>query len=119
VKVRGNAVWVNNTDHGTVVRIPIRHDRSAGTITTEVSGLTGPDDFAFTGRRNDLLVALNAANQVALVAPHGTPSIVLTAQGGLSNPTSIAVRRGTLYVPSGAYLTMKDPNLLLAHLGRS
>ena len=43
----------------------------------------------------------------------------LTAQDGLSNPTSVAVRRGTVYVPSAAYLTMKDPNLLLAHLARS
>jgi DNA-binding beta-propeller fold protein YncE len=119
VKVRGNAVWVSNTDQGTVVRIPIRHNGSAGTITTEVSGLTGPDDFAFTGHRNDLLVTLNAANQVALVAPHGTPAIVLTAQDGLSNPTSVAVRHRTIYVPSAAYLTMKDPNLLLARLGRS
>ncbi len=119
VKVRGSAVWVSNTDHGTVVRIPSRRDGSAGTIVTEVSGLSGPDDFAFTGRHGELLVALNAANQVALVAPHGMPSIVLTAQDGLSNPTSVAVRRGTIYVPSAAYLTMKDPNLLLARLGRS
>jgi hypothetical protein len=119
VKLHRHAVWVSNTDHGTVVRIPIRRDGSAGTITTEVSGLAGPDDFAFTGHRNDLLVALNATSQVALVAPQGTPSIVLTAQDGLSNPTSIAVRHRTVYVPSAAYFTMTEPNLLLAHLPRS
>jgi hypothetical protein len=88
-----------------VVRIPIRHDGSAATITTEVTGLTGPHDFAFTGRGNTMLVALDAASQVALVAPRGTPSIVLTAEHGLSNPTSVAVRGSTVYVPSAAYFT--------------
>jgi sugar lactone lactonase YvrE len=119
VKLHGHALWVTNTDHGTVLRIPIRRDGSAGRIATEVTGLAGPDDFAFTGCGNTMLVALDAASQAALVAPHGTPAIVLTAQDGLSNPTSVAVRRSTVYVASAAYFTMKDPNLLLAHLRRS
>lgn len=118
VKIHGGAVWVTNTDQGTVLRIPIEHNGSAGPIATMVTGLAGPDDFAFTGRGDALLVTLNAASEVALVAPHGTPSIVLTAQDGLSNPTSVAVRGDTVYVPSAAYLTMQDPNLLLARIAR-
>jgi hypothetical protein len=35
---------------------------------------------------------------------------------GLQGPTSIALRGNTVYVPSAAYLTAKDPNLLVAHL---
>lgn len=118
VKVHGHAVWVTNTDQGTVLRIPIGSDGSAGPVATMVTGLTGPDDFAFIGRGDALLVSLNAASEVALVAPHGAPSTVLTAQDGLSNPTSVAVRDDTVYVPSAAYLTMRDPNLLVARITR-
>ncbi|MEN3265404.1 MAG: hypothetical protein V7646_2298, partial [Pseudonocardia sp.] len=39
----------------------------------------------------------------------------LTAEDGVSNPTSLAVRGRTVYVASGAYFTRNDPNLLLAH----
>lgn len=118
IKVRHGAVWVTNSDRGTVLRIPIRRDGSAGPIDPVVTGLTGPDDFTFTGRGDTMLVSLNAANELALVAPHGAPSIVLTAQDGLSNPTSVAVRGDTVYVPSAAYLTLNDPNLLLARIAR-
>jgi hypothetical protein len=100
------------------LRIPIRRGRSAGATTAQVTGLAGTDDFAFTRHGDRRLIALDAANQVVLVAPHGTPSTVLTAQDGLSNPTSVTVRGDTIYVPSAAYLTRKDPNLLLAHLRR-
>jgi hypothetical protein len=40
----------------------------------------------------------------------------LTAADGLQNPTSVALRHGTAYVPSAAYPTATDPNLLLASL---
>jgi hypothetical protein len=43
---------------------------------------------------------------------------VLTSADGLSNPTSVAVAGHTIYIPSAAYLTGSDPNLLLAHLTR-
>jgi hypothetical protein len=116
IKVHAGAVWVSNTDQGTVLRIPVRRDGSPGAVASAVTGLTGPDDFAFAGRADDLLVALDAANEVAYVATGRPPAIVLTAQDGLSNPTSVAVRGTTVYVPSAAYLTQQDPNLLTARL---
>ncbi|WP_412566117.1 hypothetical protein [Streptomyces nojiriensis] len=60
--------------------------------------------------------ALNGPGEVALVQPDGTHSTALTAAEGLQNPTSIALRGDTAYVLSAAYITAKDPNLLLAHL---
>ncbi|MDX3514475.1 hypothetical protein PV755_37155 [Streptomyces caniscabiei] len=33
-----------------------------------------------------------------------------------SNPTPVVVRHRTVYVPSGAFFTLRDPNLLLARL---
>ena len=118
LKIHDGAVWATNLDQGTLLRIPIRADGRAGAVQTRATGLTGIDDFAFTGRGDQILAALNTPSEVALVQPDGTHSIVLTAADGLQNPTSIALRGDTVYVMSAAYLTGEDPNLLLAHLNR-
>lgn len=118
IKVHGNAIWASNSDRGTLVRIPLRRDGSAGAVQTRATGLGLIDDFGFLGPGDTLLAALITANQVAIVYPNGTHHTVLTAADGLSNPTSVAVRGTTVYVPSAAYYTRKDPNLLLAHLSR-
>ena len=60
---------------------------------------------------------MHPKNQVAIVKPDGTHTVVLTEADGLQGPTSIAVRGRTAYVLSAAFVTAKDPNLLLAHLG--
>jgi sugar lactone lactonase YvrE len=116
VKVHNDAVWVSNTDKGTLLRIPIGAHGAAGAVTTVAQGLTSIDDFAFTGAGNTVLAAQNFVSEVSLVHPDGTHETVLTATDGLSNPTSIAVRGSTVYVASGAYFTRVDPNLLLAKL---
>lgn len=120
IKVHDGAVWVSNTDRGTLLRIPVRPDGSAGPIRTRTTGLAGIDDFAFTSRHDDtVLAAINGSNQVVVVRPDGSHSVVLTQQDGLSNPTSVAVRKRTVYVPSASYFaTEPDPNLLLARLNR-
>ena len=117
IKVDGGTVWVSNTDKGTLLRISIGAHGAAGEVTTVAQGLTAIDDFAFTGRGDTVVAALDYANEVALVQPNGTHQLVLTAKDGLSNPTSIAVRGSTVYVASAAYFTHVDPNLLLAKLG--
>jgi hypothetical protein len=116
LKIHKGAVWASNLDKGTVVRIPIRHGGGAGAVETKASDLAGIDDFAFVGRGDRLLAALDQPNKVALVEPDGTHTTVLTAEDGLQNPTSVAVRGDTIYVPSAAYSTRKDPNLLLASI---
>ncbi|MBT2438784.1 hypothetical protein J7E93_01305 [Streptomyces sp. ISL-36] len=136
IKVHNGAVWVSNTDRDTLLRIPVRPDTSAGPIETRATGLNGIDDFAFTGHDDTLLAALITDNDVALVRPDGTHTVVLTEEDGLSNPTAVAVggkghkadghkadeHNGsdrTVYVTSASYFeTVKDPNLLLARLGR-
>ena len=118
LRLHHDAVWVSNTDAGTLLRIPVRRDGSAGPIGTRAKGLAGIDDFGFAERHGDtVLAALNTANQVALVRPNGTHTVVLTRDDGLSNPTSVAVRGRTAYVTSAAYFTQQDPNLLLARVG--
>ncbi|WP_326584918.1 hypothetical protein OG889_42005 [Streptomyces sp. NBC_00481] len=117
LKVHDGAVWVSNSDRGTLLRIPVRRNGSAGPIETRATGLGGIDDFAFTGRGDTVLAAMFLDNELALVRPDGTHTVVLTQEDGLSNPTSVAVRHRTVYVTSGAFFTMRDPNLLLADLG--
>ncbi|MFF9808377.1 SMP-30/gluconolactonase/LRE family protein [Streptomyces coeruleorubidus] len=117
IKLHNGAVWATNLDKGTVLRIPLTARGTAGEIQVRASGMPSIDDFAFTGRGDTLLAARND-NQVDLVRPDGTHTAVLTAADGLQTPTSVAVRGGTVYVPSAAYLTNEDPNLLRAHLDR-
>ncbi len=116
MKVHNGAVWTTNTDAGTLLRIPIGNHGQAQAIETRATGLTFIDDIAFVGNGDTLLAALNSISEVALVKPDGTHTIVLTATDGLSNPTSIAVHNETIFVPSAAYFTKADPNLLEAHI---
>jgi len=117
IAVHGHAVWVSNTDQGTIVKIPICADGSAGPIRTVVTGLAGQvDGFTVLGRDDSILAALNPSSQVVLIRPGGQPQAVLTAADGLSNPTDVVVRSHSLYVTSAAYFTRNDPNLLIALL---
>ncbi|WP_329104987.1 hypothetical protein [Streptomyces sp. NBC_01439] len=110
-------IWATNLDKGTVLRIPILTGGRAETTRVTATGLTGIDDFAFTGHGDQIIAALNAVNQVALIRPDGTRTTVLTAADGLQGPTSLALRGDTVHVMSAAYLTAQDPNLVLARLG--
>ncbi|MER7482572.1 hypothetical protein ABTX60_33875 [Streptomyces sp. NPDC126510] len=117
VRLHDGAVWTTNADKGTVLRIPVTARGTAGSVQVRATGMPSIDDFAFTGRGDTLLAARND-NEVDLVRPDGRHTAVLTAADGLRTPTSVAVRHGTVYVPSASYLTNEDPNLLEAHLGR-
>ncbi|MFG2906726.1 SMP-30/gluconolactonase/LRE family protein [Kitasatospora sp. NPDC048286] len=119
IKIRDRAVWVSNLDNGTLLRVPVRPDGTAGPAQTVATGLTGIDDFAFTGRGNQVLAALNSSNQIALVDDNGTHTIVLNQADGLQNPTSVAVQGDRVWVADAAYLTQQDPNLLTARLLRN
>ncbi|MFF5145489.1 hypothetical protein ACFY6U_38250 [Streptomyces sp. NPDC013157] len=116
LKVHNGAIWATNLDKGTIARIPILPDGTAGPAQITATGLTGIDDFAFTGHGDQILAALDTVDQVALVQPDGTHTTVLTAADGLQGPTSIALRGDTAYIMSAAYLTGKDPNEITVHL---
>ncbi|MFK0159415.1 hypothetical protein ACIQVL_19700 [Streptomyces sp. NPDC090499] len=121
LRFHNGAVWVSNTDAGTVLRIPVEQDGSAGAIETRATGLAGIDDFNFVSRHSDTaLAALMIANQVALIQADGSHTIVLTQQSGLSNPSSVAVRGHTAYVTNSGYFSQPGgeggPNLLVARV---
>jgi sugar lactone lactonase YvrE len=116
LKIHQGAVWVSNLDRGTVLRIPVLRGGRAGTAQIRADGMPGIDGFAFTGRGDQFLAALDQSNEVALVRGDGSRSTVLDAADGLQNPTSIALRGHTAYVLSAAWSTAEDPNLVLARL---
>ncbi|MEV8532430.1 hypothetical protein [Streptomyces sp. NPDC051211] len=118
IQLRPDAVWVSNPDHGTLLRIPVLRDGSAGVVQTRATGLAGIDDFAFVGTGETVLAALHTTSEIAVVQPDGTHSVLLGPRDGLTNPTSVAVRQQQVYVPGAASATMQDPNLLLARLGK-
>jgi hypothetical protein len=75
LKVHGDAVWVSNTDKGTVVRIPVLPDGASGPPRIWAGGLPTIDDFAFTG--NEILAAVNHTNTVVRIRQDGTETTVL------------------------------------------
>lgn len=119
IAVSGGAVWASNTARGTLLRIPITPEHTAGAAQVIATGLRGIDDFSFAGR-DTVLAAMNfpSPSQVALIHTDGRHQIVLTAADGLSNPTATAVLGHVLEVTSAAYVTGKDPNVLIAQLNR-
>jgi hypothetical protein len=118
LKLHDHAIWVSNTDAGTILRIPIESGGGAGPISVFASGLATIDDFNFVGSGNEIVAALDRDNQVVLVSPGGTQSLLLDASDGLEGPTSIVVRGNRLYVASGGYFTGQNPNILVAQLQR-
>jgi hypothetical protein len=117
LKVHDGSVWVSNSSQGTLLRIPMLPDGTAGTTVVAATGLASLDDFSFTGPGDTLLAAQPGLNQVDLITPGGASRAVATAADGLSGPSSVAVSGRTVYVTSAAYATGVDPNLLTAHLG--
>ena len=120
LKLHDGAVRVSNTQLGTLLRVPSRPDGSAGPIQRIATGLADIDDFAFTGPGPSapVLAAINRFSTVVLIRPDGSQQTVLTAADGAVQPSSVALRGGTVYVLSAAYLTQTDPNILLASLHR-
>ena len=116
LKVHDGSVWVSNSSQGTLLRIPILPDGTAGPTVVAATGLASIDDFSFTGPGDTLLAAQPGLNQVDLITPGGASHAVLTAADGLSGPSSVAVSGRAVYVTSAAYATGVDPNLLMAHL---
>ncbi len=116
LKVHAGALWVSNTQNGTILEIPIAANGKVGEITVAARGLTTVDDFQFVGSSDEIVAALNKADEVALVAPNGTHRIVLTAANGLEGPSSIAVSGNTVYIASAGYYTGTNPNILVTHI---
>lgn len=115
IQLHDGEVYVSNLDAGTILRIEVGDDGAAGSVRVVASDLAGIDDFAFTGRGDQIIATLNPTSEVVLVDGE-SHTTVLSEDDGLTNPTSVLVRGDTIYVASAAYVNQDSPNLLTATL---
>jgi hypothetical protein len=116
LKLHDGALYVSNTSQGTLLRIPVLANGKAGAVHVVAKGLTSIDDFAFIPGTNNVIAALNAANEVAYVQSNGAHSIILTAADGLENPSAVAISHSTVYITNADYYTLMNPSLMEAPL---
>ena len=117
LKFHRGAVWVTNFDQGTILRIPVGPTGHPGLPQIKATVPGGPDDFTFVNSSSDTIIAaLDPADKVVLVRPDGSYETLLTHANGLEGPTSAALDDGRLYVFSAAYITLTDPNVIVARL---
>lgn len=116
LELHAGAVWVGNYDLGTIVRIPVDPSGAAGPAAVHATGLAGIDDFDFTGRGDEILVAINDTSEVVAVAVDGTHRVLLDGDDGLQGTTAVAVREGTVFISNGALLEGDRPALRVARL---
>lgn len=91
VKIFGNDVYVSNTSSGTVLRIPILLDGTAGAASVYASNIA-LDDFAFA-IDGTLFGATQRGNSVVSLAPGGMPTTIATAADGLLGDAAVAFGR--------------------------
>lgn len=107
IVVEEDAVYVSNTDRGSIVRFPIRADGSAGAaeIIASDCALSGIDGFAFDVDRSILLVN-NRSNSVQRVGRDGSIRTLFSG-APLDFPTDLAFetrgRTRSLLVAVAAY----------------
>lgn len=111
--VEHDAIYVTNTDRGSLVRIPLRPDGSAGTpalVAGPSCELNGADGLAI-GPDGAFIVAINHQNKLVRIDRAGHATTIL-AGGPLDFPSSLAFEGGTLYISNFAFLDGKDAGIV-------
>ncbi len=89
IAYRKRALYVDNTDQGTVVKVPLRSDGSPGEPEVIATGLNGPDGMTFDAFGNLYTVAAYGA-QLVRIPRNREPEIVIDlAAAGVRYPTSV------------------------------
>ncbi|MFF9776022.1 hypothetical protein ACF1HJ_20480 [Streptomyces sp. NPDC013978] len=90
---------------------PCPPGRLGGQDQTRVTGLAGVDDFASAGHGDTVLAALTFSNEVTVVRPDGTHTVVLTQDDGLSNRSCGLSGSGSVQPRAPNGLGRADPRL--------
>jgi sugar lactone lactonase YvrE len=104
-------VYVNSVGQGTLLRIPVKADGSAGAITKlETSKpLTQPDGMRSVGSKTMLLV--EGAGRLDEVTINGDKAEIKVLREGLTGPTAVTVAGGMAYVAEARLNFRNDPKL--------
>ena len=117
IVVTATDVWVTNTDHGALVRIPIRADGSAGDATAVVSdcALAGADGIAL-GHDGAFVAAINAKDELVRITQSGSFR-TLVAGPPLDFPASVVIDGKSTFATAAAFVTAQagHPALLEIH----
>jgi sugar lactone lactonase YvrE len=104
-------VYVNSVGQGTLLRIPVKADGSAGTIAKlETSRpLTQPDGMRSVGSKTMLLV--EGAGRLDEVTINGDKADIKVIREGLTGPTAVTVTGGMAYIAEARLNFRNDPKL--------
>lgn len=118
IAVRGGAVYVTGWGQGTIVRIPVARDGSAGTATLVArdSRLIEADGIAFDVH-GTLWVSVNRGDgSLVSVSPRGVVSVVDLEYPWVDYPTQAVVQGGTLYLLDGSFFRSEPKVVVLRGL---
>ena len=104
-------VYVNSVGQGTLLRIPVQPDGSAGPIAKlETSRpLTQPDGMRSVGSKTMLLV--EGAGRLDEVTINGDKAEIKVIREGLTGPTAVTLTDGMAYVAEARLNFRNDPKL--------
>jgi sugar lactone lactonase YvrE len=96
LELRDGALYVNNTSKGSIVRVPIRGNGSAGRaeVFFQDPALVGADGLAFDAAGNAYVTTDGLQNTLVEVHLDGTVQTLATAADGLDYPASVAFGSG-------------------------
>jgi sugar lactone lactonase YvrE len=105
------AVYVNSVGQGTLLRIPVKPDGSAGPIMKlETSRpLQSPDGMRSVGNKTMLLV--EGAGRLDEVTINGDKAEIKVLKEGLTGPTAVTLAGGMAYVSEARLNFRNDPKL--------
>jgi sugar lactone lactonase YvrE len=103
------SVYVNSVMQGTLLRIPVKADGSAGTIVKlEPSRpLMSPDGMRSVGSKTMLLV--EGAGRLDEVTINGDKAEIKTLKEGMTGPTAVTLAGGMAYVSEARLSLRNDP----------
>ena len=121
IVVTASDVWVTNTDHGALIRIPIRGDGTAGDATAVVSdcALAGADGLALADD-GSFVAAINGQNEIARITQDGKHSLIVSGKP-LDFPASVVLDGPITWVTDAAFVSAQTqgatpaPSLVEVH----
>jgi sugar lactone lactonase YvrE len=122
LELRDGALFVNNTSKGSIVRIPIRRNGTAGRpmVFFQDPALVGADGLAFDSVGNAYITTDGLQNTLVRVSAEGTVQILASAEDGLDYPASVAFGTGvdtsTLFI-ANVGVAFGTPSFMKAFVG--